>query len=89
LNESAIDMGPLISSWAKACDVPPEFRKADPVEVRTAMRYVNSFRNRLAHVPFPHDPLGEVADALEAATEKFFGVSPPPSSHERTEKAAH
>ncbi len=83
LNESAIDMGPLISSWAKACDVPPEFRKADPVEVRTAMRYVNSFRNRLAHVPFPHDPLGEVADALEAATEKFFGVSPPPSSHEK------
>lgn len=83
LTESAIDMGPLISSWAKACDVPPDFKKTAPVEVRTAMRYVNSFRNRLAHVPFPHDPLGEVADALEAATEQFFSIAPLPSAHEK------
>lgn len=83
LTESAIDMSPLISSWAKACDVPPDFKKTAPVEVRTAMRYVNSFRNRLAHVPFPHDPLGEVADALEAATEQFFSIAPLPSAHEK------
>jgi len=48
------------------------------------MRYVNSFRNRLAHVPFPHDPLEEVADALETATEQLFGTPPPPTSHEKS-----
>lgn len=83
LTASAIDMGPLLTSWAKACDVPPDFRRTGEVEVRTAMRYVNSFRNRLAHVPFPHDPLEEVADALEAATEQLFSIPPLPISHEK------
>jgi hypothetical protein len=75
-------MGPLLSSWAKACDVPADYKKA-PVEVWTAMRYVNSFRNRLAHVPFPHDLLGDVADALEAATEQLFSISPIRTAHEK------
>ena len=48
------------------------------------MRYVNSFRNRLAHVPFPHDPLEEVADALEAATEELFSIQPLPICHEKS-----
>lgn len=47
------------------------------------MRYVNSFRNRLAHVPFLHDPLDEVADALEAATEQLFSITPLPTAHEK------
>lgn len=84
LTASAIDMGPLLTSWAKACDVPSDFKKVGAVEVKTAMRYVNSFRNRLAHVPFPHDPLEEVADALEAASEQLFGTPPPPTSHEKS-----
>jgi hypothetical protein len=83
LTTLAIDMSPLLTSWAKACDVPPDFKRSGEVEVRTAMRYVNSFRNRLAHVPFPHDPLGEVADALEAATEQLFSIQPLPTSHEK------
>jgi hypothetical protein len=82
LTTSTIDMGPLLASWAKACDVPPDFRRSE-VEVRTAMRYVNSFRNRLAHVPFPHDPLDEVAGALESATEQLFSISPLSTSHEK------
>jgi hypothetical protein len=83
LTTPAIDTAHLVTSWAKACDVPNEFRKSDSIEVRTAMRYVNSFRNRLAHVPFPHDPLEEVADALESVTEQLFGISPLPKSHEK------
>jgi tetratricopeptide (TPR) repeat protein len=83
LTASEIDMGPLLTSWAKACDVPPDYKRTAPVEVRMAMRYVNSFRNRLAHVPFPHDPLGDVADGLEAATEQLFSVSPVPTAHEK------
>ena len=51
----SIQMGSLLTAWAKACDVPPDFKRQDAVEVRQAMRYVNSFRNRFAHVPFPHD----------------------------------
>jgi hypothetical protein len=78
-----LQVKPLVVSWAKACDVPQDYKAADSVEVRVAMRYVNSFRNRLAHVPFPHDPLGEVADALEALTNQLFSTEPPPSSHER------
>lgn len=83
LTSTQLEMGPLLSSWAKACDVPVDYKRTDAVEVRTAMRYVNSFRNRLAHVPFPHDPLGEVADALEAATEQLFTVGPRPTAHEK------
>ncbi len=83
LNASEIDMGPFVSAWSKACDVPPDYKKTAPVEVSTAMRYVNSFRNRLAHVPFPHDPLGDVADALESATEQLFSIAPLPTSHEK------
>jgi hypothetical protein len=83
LTACTIDMGPLLTSWAKACDVPSDFKRSGGVEVRTAMRYVNSFRNRLAHVPFPHDPLEEVAGALETATEQLFGTLPPPTSHEK------
>jgi hypothetical protein len=83
LTTPEIDMGPLLTAWSKACDVPPDYRRTAPVEVRTAMRYVNSFRKRLAHVPFPHDPLGEVADALEAATEQLFSVAPIPTAHEK------
>jgi hypothetical protein len=82
LTTAEIDMAPLLNSWSKACDVPPDYKR-DKVEVRTAMRYVNSFRNRLAHVPFPHDPLGDVADALEAATEQLFSIAPLPTAHEK------
>lgn len=83
LGAPAIDMGPFVSAWAKACDVPPDYRRAAQADVTTAMRYVNSFRNRLAHVPFPHDPLGEVADALEAATDQLFSIAPLPTAHEK------
>ena len=62
LTATAVDTSGLLASWAKTCNVPSDFRRCE-VEVRTAMRYVNSFRNRLAHVPFPHDPLQEVAGA--------------------------
>lgn len=83
LRASAIDIAPLVMAWAKACDVPSDFQQRGTVEVRNAMRYVNSFRNRFAHVPFPHDPLADVSDALEAATEQLFSVLPLPASHEK------
>lgn len=83
LKASGIEMQSLLSAWAKACDVPPDFPAQGAVEVRAAMRYVNSFRNRFAHVPFPHDPLAEVSNALEAATENLFTIPPLPASHEK------
>lgn len=83
LMNTAIDVAPLVSAWAKTCDVPSDYQERGVVEVRVAMRYVNSFRNRFAHVPFPHDPLAEVSDALEKATEQLFSIEPLPASHEK------
>jgi hypothetical protein len=83
INADTIRVAPLISAWSKVCDVPQDFQARDLVDVRTAMRCVNSFRNRFAHVPFPHDPLEDIASSLEIATEQLFSVPPIPSSHEK------
>jgi len=83
LRQGSIDVAPLVTAWSKTCDVPPDFLERGVVEVRVAMRYVNSFRNRLAHVPFPHDPLAEVCGALELATSQLFGTEPLPTAHEK------
>lgn len=83
LKSETIDIGPLVTHWAKACDVPSEFQSKEVVEVRAAMRYINSFRNRFAHVPFPHDPLEDIATSLEHATEQLFSVCPLPTCHEK------
>jgi len=83
LKSKAVNVGPLVKSWARTCDVPSDYQEQGIVEVRVAMRYINSFRNRLAHVPFPHDPLAEVSEALETATEQLFVIEPVPTSHEK------
>lgn len=87
LESDGIDLTSLADQWARACDVPPDLKKG-VLKVRQAMRHVNSLRNRLAHVPFPHDPLGDLADALEVATEQLFGVLPAPGSHEKDGKSS-
>jgi hypothetical protein len=83
LKTEAIEVSSLVNAWSKACDVPIEFQPRGSVQVRVALRYVNSFRNRFAHVPFPHDPLEDISKALESATEQLFGVLPQPVSHEK------
>jgi hypothetical protein len=83
LTTSGMEVGPLLDAWGKTCDVPADFWAKEAVEVRVAMRHINSFRNRFAHVPFPHDPLAEVCDALEGLTEQLFRLSPSPTAHEK------
>lgn len=83
LEEEAIDLSALVTAWGRACDVPPDARESKKYKVKQAMRHVNSLRNRLAHVPFPHDPLGDLAEALGSVTQQLFGIDPPPSSHEK------
>jgi len=83
LEEEVMDLSALVAAWMRACDVPPDARTSRPCKVKQAMRHVNSLRNRLAHVPFPHDPLQELADALEAVTQQLFGIAPRPSCHEK------
>lgn len=56
-------------------------RCKESLKVKQAMRHINTFRNRFAHVPFPYDPLDKVANALENATEQLFSVAPLPSKH--------
>lgn len=77
LNAEQIHLGSLVEAWGVACDVPPDARR-ELVAVKHALRHVNAFRNRLAHVPFPHDPLAQIADALEQVTEELFSVEPLP-----------
>jgi len=77
LNAEQIHLSSLVEAWGVACDVPADARR-ELVTVKHAMRHVNAFRNRLAHVPFPHDPLAKIADALEKVTEELFSVEPLP-----------
>ncbi len=83
LNCECLRVEKLLNAWLKTCDVPAEYLRREEVDVRTAMRYVNTFRNRFAHVPFPYDPLTEICDALEDLTEQLFAISPAPASHEK------
>lgn len=68
----------LVQAWARICDVPDHMTKSGTMSVRTAMRLLNEFRNRLAHVPFPHDGIDGLAAAVEDVTEQLFSVEPPP-----------
>jgi hypothetical protein len=88
LQTESIELGPLIQAWSRTCDAPPEAGSDKGVRVRQAMRLINTFRNRLAHVPFPHDPLETLTASLEAITEQLFSVEPPPSAHQLAGKSS-
>lgn len=85
LSAPAIPLRELAVAWSRACDAPSELLTSsdDCVRVGSAMRHINSLRNRFAHVPFPHDRLADLADALEAATDALFSTAPSPASHEK------
>jgi tetratricopeptide (TPR) repeat protein len=72
---SGLDVGPLIAAWRMACDVPASL-DVEIVDVKMAMRVINSFRNRFAHVPFPYDRLDEINRHLEACTFQLFELQP-------------
>lgn len=74
----SIDLSYLIAAWARVCEVPDDSRNSGKNQVRNAMKQVNTFRNRFAHVPFPYDGLDEIADALENVTEQLFSIEPMP-----------
>jgi hypothetical protein len=81
LQSESITLEALVRAWGRACDVPPDARSPSAIPVKSAMRHINAFRNRFAHVPFPHDPLDDLAEALENVTEQLFSVEPVPSCH--------
>lgn len=83
LDAETMDLSKLVAAWGRTCDVPADARDSRRYRVRQAMRHVNSLRNRLAHVPFPHDQLDELAASLEDVTQQLFGLDPLPSSHEK------
>jgi tetratricopeptide (TPR) repeat protein len=78
LTTDAITLSRLVQCWARICDVPDQAAQASPLQMRAAMRVINEFRNRIAHVPFPYDGLDELADSLEEVTEQLFGIDPKP-----------
>lgn len=81
LNSNEIKIQNLFAWWNRCCDVPSGLKKEKEIKTIVAMRQINSFRNRFAHVPFPHDPLEGLADSLEDVTEQLFSINPLPSKH--------
>ncbi len=75
-----IDLSPLVKEWERICEVPDETKASGKFAVREALRHVNTFRNRFAHVPFPYDVLRDVSDAYARVTEQLFSFAPAPFS---------
>jgi len=80
---AVIDLTPFTSAWARACDIPSGLSR-DKVTIKNALKVVNSFRNRLAHVPFPYDPISDVYRGLEGCTEQLFSADPKPTDQNGT-----
>jgi len=80
---TTIDLTSFMSAWARACDIPSGLSR-DKVTIKNALKVVNSFRNRLAHVPFPYDPISDVYRGLESCTEQLFSAYPKPTSENGT-----
>jgi hypothetical protein len=80
-SKDSINLGPFTSAWARACDIPSGVSR-DMVSAKNAFKVVNSFRNRLAHVPFPYDPIADVYRGLERCTEELFSTEPKPTGPE-------
>lgn len=78
LTSQSIDISRLVSAWARVCEVPSDAQVSGNIQVRNAMRHINTFRNRFAHIPFPYDGLDDIAERLEDVTEQLFSVEPKP-----------
>ena len=72
---TAMNLSQLVEAWKRACDVPATII-ADKVDAKNALKIVNAFRNRFAHVPFPYDRLAEIHRHLEKATFDLFEIAP-------------
>lgn len=76
LASRAPDLSALSKAWARACEVPREIvGQADALDMHKLLIHLNTFRNRFAHVPFPYDPLEEIADALELVTDEAMRIT--------------
>lgn len=78
--EPPIDFSPLYSAWSRACDV-TKGTPTSKTNVKIALKAVNSFRNRFAHVPFPYDPVQGIYKALEKCTEEMFSAPNAADTH--------
>lgn len=76
LTSRAPDLTAFSKAWARACEVPREIvGQADALDMHKLLIHLNTFRNRFAHVPFPYDPLEEIADALELVTDEAMRIT--------------
>lgn len=73
LKAPGVRLGGFFDAWRVACDA-PSMQSDGVCSVREAIKHLNTFRNRFAHVPFPHDPLKRVWEELEKVTCDVFGL---------------
>lgn len=78
LKTNGLQLRALVDSWKQICDVPAEVIGSDQFTVREALRHVNTFRNRFAHVPFPYDEMTQLSATLAEVTEQLFSLDPKP-----------
>jgi len=71
-----IDLTPFARAWGRACDVPANVAQENAT-AKDTFQVINSFRNRIAHVPFPYDQLQEIFAALEECVFRLFELPPP------------
>jgi hypothetical protein len=67
LRYKTVDVSRFLTQWGRVCATPaiPAPRECRMIDFISLM---NSFRNRLAHVPFPHQPIVELAAEIESLT---------------------
>lgn len=80
MERAPINFSPLYSAWSRACDVTKGTPNSE-TNVKSALKAVNSFRNRFAHVPFPYDPVQGIYKALEQCTEEMFAAPNAADNH--------
>ena len=83
LDKEAIDFEPFLRQWRLVCTVPDSCKGSSAAfRIKEAMRNVNTFRNRLAHVPFPFERVEALAVEFEKLTNQLFEVDPAPTQHD-------
>jgi hypothetical protein len=88
LNTEEISLHSLTQVWGRACDVPLDVTQKDKFATKYVFKYINTFRNRFAHLPFPPDLVNDIATAVEDVTIQMFSIKPLPCKHEDCGKSS-
>jgi hypothetical protein len=67
LRFKTVDVSRFLTQWGRVCAT-PDIASPSECKMIEFIGLMNSFRNRLAHVPFPHQPIVDLAAEIESLT---------------------